>query len=822
MINDTAVMETQTVSDLATQYRRENKAFRRWADGYGAIRHSDITQMHIYNLANRLQLEHKVVERNEVFRILAAADRIASAAMWLVVHMTYALKVHLDGRELQAADFKPNPQGQTGGSLNMALAYAGYFAANALSAKTRAWVSGLGHCVAAIDAINLLLTNMAPVHAQRYHLSDEGLSRFVKDFYSYEVRSDGRPTSPLGSHINPYTAGGIMEGGYLGLAELQYVHMPLPGEHLVAFLSDGGFEEQRGADWSSRWWRAEDCGLVTPIMIANGRRIDQRTVIAGKDGASWFHRHLEHNQFVPIDIDGHDPASFAWAIIEMEDRLQANIAAIHSGKTHYPVPLPYGVAECIEGYGFPGAGSERAHELPLQGNPNTDPGARQDFNSGARKLWVKFSVLEESMRMLNHHTTQERPKERDHALAVRQVQSPHLPEPDWNPPVNSESLSPLQAIDEYFCKIISANAKLRARVGNPDIICSDFLGNTLELLKHRVSDPQIDVAEALDGGIITALNEEAVVCAALGNKGGINLVISSEALAVKMLGALRQEITFTRQQREVGPHPGWLAVPLIVTSHTWEEGKNDQSHQDTTFCETMMNEMSDVSRVLFPADWNTAAAALQTTYCGIGQICTLVVPKLELPIWFSPDQARQLVEDGAVRLRGSGSHDEQVILVATGAYQLREALRASERLDFAGIDHAVIYLQEPGRFRIARDARELEYLTPKEVVNKLFPATASVRVFLTHTRPEPFIGTIWPLLTNVALTPVLGYTNQGGTLNVDGMLFANRCTWAHAVASVALGLGELPEVLLNEDEFAAMTGTGDPKAILEPRLRQIE
>ena len=41
MINDTAVMETQTVSDLATQYRRENKAFRRWADGYGAIRHSD-------------------------------------------------------------------------------------------------------------------------------------------------------------------------------------------------------------------------------------------------------------------------------------------------------------------------------------------------------------------------------------------------------------------------------------------------------------------------------------------------------------------------------------------------------------------------------------------------------------------------------------------------------------------------------------------------------------------------------------------------------------------------------------------------------------
>ena len=38
----------------------------------------------------------------------------------------------------------------------------------------------------------------------------------------------------------------MAEGGYLGFSELQYVHMPLPGERLVAFLSDGAFEEQRG------------------------------------------------------------------------------------------------------------------------------------------------------------------------------------------------------------------------------------------------------------------------------------------------------------------------------------------------------------------------------------------------------------------------------------------------------------------------------------------------------------------------------------------------------------------------------------------------
>src|SRR5690606_6125419 len=100
-----------------------------------------------------------------------------------------------------------------------------------------------------------------------------------QDFYSYAIRPDGYPESPLGSHVNVHTAGGTSEGGYLGFTGLQYVHMPLPGQSLVAFLSDGAFEEQRGSDWSARWWRAEDSGWVAPVMIANGRRIDQRTTV---------------------------------------------------------------------------------------------------------------------------------------------------------------------------------------------------------------------------------------------------------------------------------------------------------------------------------------------------------------------------------------------------------------------------------------------------------------------------------------------------------------------------------------------------------------
>ena len=79
-----------------------------------------------------------------------------------------------------------------------------------------------------------------------------------------------------------------------------------------------------------------------------------------------------------------------------------------------------------------------------------------------------------------------------------------------------------------------------------------------------------------------------VAGAALGNKGGLNLVVTYEAFAPKMLGAVRQELIFARHQAQAGRPPGWLGVPLVLTSHTWENAKNEQSHQDPTIGEALL------------------------------------------------------------------------------------------------------------------------------------------------------------------------------------------------------------------------------------------
>jgi phosphoketolase len=816
--------ESLRTSEWVNLYRRRNRAADRWAEGYGAIQHNIETQARVFAMAELLATRSISGDGVPLFDLLHAADRVASAAMWLVVHETYARNVYLDGRELAAEDFKPQPEGHTGGSLNMVPAYTGYMAINAITGHTRSWIMGQGHCVAAIDTVNLLLNNMTPAHARRYSLTDGGLTCYVRDFYSYRLDNDGKQDSPLGSHVNVHTAGGLAEGGYLGFTELQYVHMPLPGERLVVFMSDGAFEEQRGSDWTPRWWRAEDCGIVTPIMIKNGRRIDQRTTMSQQGSADWFVKYLRLNGFDPIVFDGRDPAAFAWAIFEMECRLEAATEAVQSRGDRYPVSLPYGIALAPKGAGFYGEGTNLAHNLPLMSNPHIDSVAAQRFNESARRLWVSPEELKNSIGKLQRHEASSRPRERDHPLAQREVQLSQFP-PLVLRPVPKNRLdrskwsrtSPMYAVDAMFLTMVQANPHLRPRVGNPDEMRSNRMIQTLENLKFRVTDPEPGIPEDVHGAVITALNEEAVASAALGNKGGINLVHTYEAFGTKMHGVIRQEVIFADECNKVGRRLGWLSIPLVLTSHTWENAKNERSHQDPSMAEAMLGEPSDVSRVLFVPDYNTATVVMQGLYQTHGQIWALVVPKMEvIPDLFTLEEATRLLEQGALRLDWTcyGVARQRVVLTAIGAYQLEEVIKASTRLRERQVPHSVVYMLEPGKFRMPRSEGEKGFVAPERLRLELYPNSVTARIFVTHTRPEPLLGTLYPLHTGNGQTVALGFINQGGTLNVPGILFVNRCTWAHILAETAKILNITDASLLTAQELAALDGQACPEGVI--------
>ncbi|QKT04674.1 xylulose 5-phosphate 3-epimerase [Ectothiorhodospiraceae bacterium 2226] len=800
----------------------QEQRFQSWAAGRGAVRHSDETQAWVKRTLERLAPGPGGADPMD---LLIAADMLTNAAMWLVVHETYARRVYLDGRPLEPQDFKPDPQGHTGGSLNMVPAYVGYMLANALSGQTRGWIMGQGHTVSAIDSVNLLLDNMLDAHAERYRgeggkLDEERLTRYVNDFYAYRLDACGNQDSPLGSHVNVNTAGGIIEGGYLGFAELQYVHMPLPGEQLIAFLSDGAWEEQRGSDWAPRWWRAEDSGSVIPIMINNGRRIDQRATLSQGEGLAAFQRHLELYSFEPVVFDGTDPAAFACMILDGEQRLAERAEAVRAGEAHYPVRMPYGVAVALKGAGFYGAGTNAAHGLPLETNPAEDERAARNFNDSARRLYVPAAQIEDAAARLRNHETTRRPPERDHPIANRDVRVDYVPELPyrevalpWRHPDYPDRQSPMDAIDQGFLAYVRANPRLRPRVGNPDEMRSNRMNATLDALNHRVTESEHGLAEELHGKVITALNEEAVICACLGNKGGINIAVTYEAFGPKMLGALRQEVIWADHMFARGQQPGWLSVPLVLTSNTFENGKNERSHQDPAMCEAMLGEPSDVSRVLFPADYNTAAASLAACYATHGRVFTLVVPKSAVPEYFDRAHAEQALAEGGLRLDWCSDAAPQVLLTAIGAFQFYEVLSAARRLSERGVACAVNYLVEPGRFRDPRGRREAECQAPDELRERLFPAAVPHRVFASHTRPEVMAGVLRPLDTG-RRTVHLGFTNHGGTLNTAGMLFVNRLSWAHVVRAAARSLGADLKEVLEADELDALEGRRSPHGII--------
>jgi phosphoketolase len=132
------------------------------AAGNSVIAHGSETQCRVHDLVDRLAGAKLGISEKDLYRLFAAADDIASAAMWAVVHMTYVQQVHIDGRPLEYQHFKTSPEGHTGGSLNMVPAYVGYMLANAITGVTRSWIMGQGHCVAAIEAVNILTRNLTP------------------------------------------------------------------------------------------------------------------------------------------------------------------------------------------------------------------------------------------------------------------------------------------------------------------------------------------------------------------------------------------------------------------------------------------------------------------------------------------------------------------------------------------------------------------------------------------------------------------------------------------------------------------------------------
>ena len=76
------------------------------------------------------------------------------------------------------------------------------------------------------------------------------------------------------------------------------------------------------------------------------------------------------------------------------------------------------------------------------------------------------------------------------------------------------------------------------------------------------------------------------------------------------------------------------------------------------------------------------------------------------------------------------------------------------------------------------------------------------------------LGTLQPLNTGYNYTRALGFIGKGGTLTNSGMLFLNRCTWAHILVEAAGALDVSAGEFLSPEEFDAINGKALPEGVV--------
>ena len=64
----------------------------------------------MFRLAHQLVQAGHQPDLASVYRLLQAVDRVASAGLWLVVHMTYAQQVHWTARRWRPTTSRPIPK----------------------------------------------------------------------------------------------------------------------------------------------------------------------------------------------------------------------------------------------------------------------------------------------------------------------------------------------------------------------------------------------------------------------------------------------------------------------------------------------------------------------------------------------------------------------------------------------------------------------------------------------------------------------------------------------------------------------------------------
>ena len=776
-----------------------------WTAGYGVIRHTPLTRRRVDRDGRRPGRARR--GRPRAGGVGGPACRRSRRQRRHVAGRPRDLRAQRVPRRparSRLATSRRSRRATPAAALNMVPAYAGYMAVNALSGLTRGLAHGPGSLRGRRSIPSTCCsTTCGRPHAERYDVSDAGLTRYVRDFYAYRLDAHGGQDSPLGSHVNAHTAGGHRRG------RLSRLRRALVRAHAAAGRAAGGLPLR----WRLRGAARQRLGAA--LVAGRGQRAGgadhdrQRPPhrpahddVAGGRRAAGSRGTCGSTASIPSCSTAAIPRPSRGRSGRSSGGWQAAARAVGEGRRRYPVPLPYGVAVAPKGAGFYGAGTNLAHNLPLGANPHTDAAAARRFNTlGPPAVGAARRAGGGAGDAAAPRTRRRAPARARHR--ARQPRAGRCPACPSRPGGRCQPTGRT-----------GGRGRARPDGGRRRRLPGDRAGQPPPAPARR--QPRRD---ALQPDAAHARGAEVPGDGARGRASPRRWTAPWSPRSTRRpwraprsptrAGSTSSSPTRRSAPRCTAPCGRRSSSPIISAGPAGRQagcrfpscsprtpGRTARTSSRTRtrrWPRRMLAEPSHVSRVLFPPTHNTAAAAVEAAYRTRGQIWTLVVPKgSSIPDLFTADEARALVRDGAAPLTWAGfraragpahPHRRRRLPARPGAS------RASERLADAGIEHAVVAMLEPGRFRAPRDAGERGHAAPRRRRGALLPGRASPRASSCPTRgPRACSARSEPLHTGAA-TVGLGFTNQGGTLSIESMLFVNRASWAHALEAAARLLG---------------------------------
>ncbi|GAA6008849.1 hypothetical protein JCM10207_001746 [Rhodosporidiobolus poonsookiae] len=728
--------------------------------------------------------------------------------------------------KLSKDDIKPRLLGHYGTTGGLSLAYVHAQALIRRKGEEEGvepkmlFVTGPGHGAPAILS-NLYIEGAITKFYPQYSLNEEGLERFVK-YFSWP---GGFP-----SHVNAETPGCIHEGGELGyaLAAAYGSVMDRPDQISVVVVGDGESETgpTAGAWHSHKWIDPKESGAVLPILHVNGFKISERTIPGTMDntelallysGYGYQVRFVEYEAQGTAHMGGNDPAdkaihenfaaSLDWAYAEIRKIQQAARSGKPIDKPRWPMLIlrsPKGWTGPASEHGKQLLNSFASHQVPL-------PAARTDDDELKHlEAWLHsydsekfFDFSEDKVKKGSIFTDviyDALPKDQERRLGFsKETYDGFTPLDlaDWKEfgyEKDKEEVSCMKAIAVYLKDVVKRNPTT-FRMFSPDELASNKLDGVLDVTTRNF---QWDPETAHKGGRVTEMLSEHTLQGWLQGYTltGRHGVFPSYEAFLGIIGTMMvQYAKFCKVALETkwrGPN---ASLTYIETSTWTRQEHNGFSHQNPGFIGTVLSLPTQMARVYFPADANTATSVIAHCVNSRNYINLIVGTKAPSPVYLSIEDADKHCIAGAgiwENYSVDKGVDPDVILVGIGFEMTQEVIQAAAllRKDFG--DKLRVRVVNIVDLLILAAKGEHPHALDEAGFNSLFPPRVPV-VVNYHGYP----GQLASLLFNrdhavgrarfrIHGKPVLN-SEEGTTTTPFTMLAVNKCD-RYTLASDAIQL----------------------------------